>query len=64
LPEDADWRHEFISEVVNLPGEFDDRIEAMSQYLDFMDTNPVIRPRPPRESGIAVVLASSIIRRR
>jgi predicted phage terminase large subunit-like protein len=63
LPEHAVWREEFITEVVSFPSEFDDRIDAMSQYLDFMDTDPVITPRPPRESGIAVALASSVGRR-
>jgi predicted phage terminase large subunit-like protein len=64
LPEDAVWREDFIADLVNFPGESADRGDAMSQYLDYMDTDPVIVPRPPRESGIAMVLASSVVRRR
>jgi predicted phage terminase large subunit-like protein len=62
LPEEAAWREEFIAEIVNT-SEFDDRIDSMTQYLDYMDTDPMICPRPPRESGI-VVLRGSFFRGR
>jgi predicted phage terminase large subunit-like protein len=64
LPEDAIWRNDLIAEIVGFPGQSDDGVDAMSQVLDFFDTNPVILPRAPRESGIAVVLSSSVRRRR
>jgi len=63
LPEGAAWREDFVADLVNFPDE-SDRGDGMSQYLDFMDGDPVIEPRAPRESGIAVVLASSVRRRR
>ena len=45
LPADAVWRSWFISEVVGFPGEFDDRVDTMTQYLDFADTGEVL-PQP------------------
>jgi predicted phage terminase large subunit-like protein len=63
LPENAIWREAFIAEVVGFPGEFDDQVDAMTQYLDFMDTDPVISPSRPRAMG-AVALASSFPWRR
>jgi hypothetical protein len=64
LPEGAPWRDYFIFDMINFPGGSTDRGDAMSQYLDYMDTDPVIEPRPPRESGIAVVMGSSFTRHR
>lgn len=55
LPEDAIWRDAFIDEVVRFPAEFNDQVDAMTQYLDFMDTKPSIPTRPPRDSGMVVV---------
>jgi predicted phage terminase large subunit-like protein len=63
LAQDAGWREQFITEVLAFPGDFDDRGDAMSQYLDYMDTNPVIKPRAPRETGIAIALGSTFWRR-
>ena len=63
LPEFAIWREAFIAEITSYPGEFDDQIDAMTQYLDFMDTKPVIPARPVRDSGIVVSLGSSLPRR-
>jgi predicted phage terminase large subunit-like protein len=59
LPENALWREEFIAEVIGFPGPFDDQVDAMTQYLDFMDTDPVIPPRPTREVGGIVSLGSN-----
>jgi hypothetical protein len=39
LPEFAIWREAFVAEIVAFPGEFDDQIDAMTLYLDFMDTD-------------------------
>ena len=58
LPENAIWREAFIAEVVGFPGEFDDQVDAMTQYLDFMDTDPVIPPPPPARATGVVALAS------
>lgn len=63
LPESAVWREAFIAEVVSFPGEFDDQVDAMTQYLDFMDGNPTISPQRARATG-AVALASNFRRRR
>lgn len=63
LPEFAIWREAFVTEVTTFPGEFDDQVDAMTQLLDFMDTNPTIPPPPIHELGIAVVLGSSLPRR-
>jgi predicted phage terminase large subunit-like protein len=62
LPEDADWRDEVITGFVGFPNPSNDGADAMSQALDFYDTHQNIRPRAPRESGIAVALGSSFRR--
>jgi predicted phage terminase large subunit-like protein len=54
LPEAAVWRDAFVDEVVNFPSEFDDQVDAMTQYLDFMDGNPTILPPPQRATGVSV----------
>jgi predicted phage terminase large subunit-like protein len=59
LPQAAAWRPGFI-EVIAGYGEFDDQLDAMTQYFDFMDSNPTIRPAPPR----AIVARPTIIYRR
>jgi predicted phage terminase large subunit-like protein len=48
LLQGAPWRPAFIDEIVGFPGEFDDQLDAMTQYLDFMDTKPTIKPAPQR----------------
>jgi predicted phage terminase large subunit-like protein len=57
LPEFAIWREAFIAEVVAFPGEFDDQVDAMTQYLDFMGTDPTIPP--PRTRATCVVVHAS-----
>jgi predicted phage terminase large subunit-like protein len=59
LPENAIWRQAFVAEVIGFPGEFDDQVDAMTQYLDFMDTDPVVPLPAPRESGVVVLLRSN-----
>jgi predicted phage terminase large subunit-like protein len=54
LPELASWRQAFVDEVVDFPAEFDDQVDAMTQYLDFMDTDPNIPPPQPRATGVVV----------
>ena len=63
LWQEASWREEFIAEIMAFPGELSDRGDAMSQYLDFMDTNPVIEPRAPREIGLGSAFSSRLFRR-
>jgi predicted phage terminase large subunit-like protein len=63
LPEFAVWREAFMAEVVAFPGEFDDQVDAMTQYLDFMDTDPTIPPPRKREPAIERVNASKVFRR-
>jgi predicted phage terminase large subunit-like protein len=64
LPEFAIWREAFIEEIVAFPGEFDDQVDAMTQYLDFMESDPAIPPPRAREPLIARVNASAVWRRR
>jgi len=43
LPELAEWREPFIEEFLEFPnGKFDDQVDATTQYLDWIKTNPVI----------------------
>ena len=51
LPADAVWRESFVEEIVGFPGDFDDQLDAMTQYLDFMDTKPILRMPQPRAIG-------------
>ena len=49
LPHDAAWRAEFISEATQFPyGPFDDQVDALSQYLDWIAEHPNLKERPPR----------------
>lgn len=61
LPATAIWGGWFVSEVVGFPGEFDDRVDAMTQYLDFADTGEVPPPPQPRSTGV-VVFSQSLSR--
>jgi len=48
LPEGAAWRAEFISEGTQFPyGPFDDQMDALSQYLDWIAEHPNLKERPP-----------------
>jgi hypothetical protein len=43
------WRAEFISEATQFPyGPFDDQMDALSQYLDWIAKHPNLKERPPR----------------
>ena len=47
LPHDAAWRAEFISEATQFPyGPFDDQVDALSQYLDWITEHPNLEGRP------------------
>jgi predicted phage terminase large subunit-like protein len=43
LPAEVLWREEFVAEIVNFPAEYDDQVDAMTQYLDFMTERPALR---------------------
>lgn len=61
LPVDAVWRGPFIDEMVGFPGQFDDQVDAMTQYLDYMATKPTIKVMPPREHGAGVATGSDLL---
>ena len=61
LPDGADWCGAFIAELVSFPGEFDDQVDAMTQYLSFMATNPTLE-LPPKRAIIAVGPRGSLFR--
>jgi predicted phage terminase large subunit-like protein len=47
LPQDAAWHAEFISEATQFPyGPFDDQVDALSQYLDWITEHPNLEERP------------------
>jgi predicted phage terminase large subunit-like protein len=55
--EDGDFRDEFIDEVVDFStgkARYDDQVDAMTQYLDYMATDPHLEIQPRR--GCAVYL--------
>jgi predicted phage terminase large subunit-like protein len=54
LLDGADWRDAFVRELVDFPSEFDDQVDAMSQYLAFMATNPRLKSPPERALGVAI----------
>jgi predicted phage terminase large subunit-like protein len=58
LPEDAIWREPFIDEIIHFPGEYDDQVDAMTQYFDYMDTKPVIPMPRPREIAFGIAFGS------
>jgi hypothetical protein len=65
LPEIVIWREGFVEEIVGFPGEFDHQVDALTQYLDFMESDPVIPPPRKRATGVVVhALPFSELRRR
>ena len=58
LPDDAEWVDKFIEELRLFPNAgFDDQVDALTQYLDFMEENPVLQ-LPPRPAIGVTALAS------
>jgi predicted phage terminase large subunit-like protein len=48
LPEHALWGADFIAELTTFPyGSFDDQVDALTQFLDWIAQNPVLTKRPP-----------------
>jgi predicted phage terminase large subunit-like protein len=55
LPESAIWRDDYVKEFVEFPsGQFDDQIDATTQYLDWISVNP-IPDLPPKRAICAGV---------
>jgi predicted phage terminase large subunit-like protein len=49
LPEDAPWRGEFVGELTQFPyAAFDDQVDALTQFLDWIEKNPSLAERSPR----------------
>jgi predicted phage terminase large subunit-like protein len=51
LPATAPWRECFIFEFLEFPRGSDDQVDAATQYLDFVATNPSLVAPPPRLVG-------------
>jgi predicted phage terminase large subunit-like protein len=52
LAQSPAWNHEFIEEATQFPyGPFDDQMDALSQYLDWIAKHPT----PPRRPAMALV---------
>ena len=52
LPQGADWREAWDSEFEQFPhGPFDDQVDALTQYLDFMAQTPTLYSLPTRALG-------------
>jgi predicted phage terminase large subunit-like protein len=55
LPSNVSWREDFVAECVAFPhGEYTDQVDAMTQYLDFIATNPILKAPSPRCGGVVV----------
>jgi predicted phage terminase large subunit-like protein len=54
VPEWAAWAEDFIDELVRFPGRFDDQVDALTQYLDWVVKNPTIDMPPQRQLGVAI----------
>jgi predicted phage terminase large subunit-like protein len=51
LPERAPWREEFVGELTLFPyTAFDDQVDALTQFLDWIAKNPNLPKRPPLAS--------------
>ena len=52
LPDSAPWRQDFINELILFPlTEFDDQVDAMTQFLDWISSNPC----PTSRAAMAVI---------
>jgi predicted phage terminase large subunit-like protein len=55
LPEDAEWREDFISEFAAFPnGRFTDQVDATTQFLDHAPEFAALEPTPP--AGVAAMV--------
>jgi predicted phage terminase large subunit-like protein len=62
LPRSADWAADWIEEIVAFPnGTHDDQVDALSMYLDFMATRPVLIA-PEGGGGLGAIVSSHGVR--
>jgi predicted phage terminase large subunit-like protein len=55
LPESAQWKDEFLGEVILFPyGTYDDQVDAMSQFLDWISLHPNLQKRPAQAAGTGI----------
>jgi hypothetical protein len=62
--EDGDFRDDFIDEMVDFSAGrslYDDQVDAMTQYLDYMATNPELEMPPRRVCAVGLREGSSLI---
>ena len=45
----TDWRNAFVRELVEFPSQFDDQVDAVTQYLDWTSVN-AIPDLPPKRA--------------
>jgi predicted phage terminase large subunit-like protein len=58
LPESAEWRQDFVAEFLEFPkSKFSDQVDATSQFLEFMATNPALETR--ERSGMGALALNS-----
>jgi predicted phage terminase large subunit-like protein len=54
LPHDAEWRDGYVAEFVSFPkSKFSDQVDATTQFLEFVATNPALTTR--QRSGVVAV---------
>lgn len=55
LPEAALWASQFVDEIIEFPcGDFDDQVDALSQFLQWIVEHPQLNKRLPRALGVAI----------
>lgn len=56
VPVSADWVADWVEEIQAFPeGDYDDHVDALSMYLDFMATKPRLKPQQRRSFMCVVV---------
>jgi phage terminase large subunit-like protein len=58
LPKGAEWFGAFVGEFEDFPDGGSDRVDALTMYLDFMKSNPVLGAPRRRERGLAAAVGS------
>jgi predicted phage terminase large subunit-like protein len=59
LPISADWGPDWIEEIVGFPNaDYDDQVDGLSMYLDYMATRPCLLPPPKGGGGLGVMVNS------
>jgi predicted phage terminase large subunit-like protein len=59
VPISADWVPDWVEEIRAFPeGDYDDHVDALSMFLDFMSTKPHLEPKK-RGGGRAAMVASN-----